>query len=81
MVCLWNLEKGIATLSSILPWRTRGQRGLVGHSPWGCKSRTRLKQLNTLYTHVYGRKLKKLVTRIVFGEDNQESKGEKWGGE
>ena len=41
------LEKGMAAHSSVLAWRTRGQRGLVGHSPWGCKSRTRLKQPNT----------------------------------
>ena len=81
MACLWNLEKGMATHSSILAWRTRGQRSLVGHSPWGCKSRTWLKQLNTVNTHVYGRRLKKLVTRIVFGEDKWESRGEKWGGE
>ena len=31
------LEKGLATYSSILGWRTRGQRSLVGYSPWGRK--------------------------------------------
>ena len=31
------LMKGVATHSSILAWRIRGQRSLVGYSPWGCK--------------------------------------------
>ena len=31
--------------------------------------------------NIYGRELKKLVTRIVFGEDNWESGGEKQEGE
>ena len=31
------LEKGMATHSSILAWRTQGDRSLVGYSPWGCK--------------------------------------------
>ena len=30
-----------------LPGKSHGQRSLVGHSPWGCKSRTRLKRLST----------------------------------
>ena len=29
------LEKEMATYSSILAWRTPGQRGLEGCSPWG----------------------------------------------
>ena len=29
------LEKGMATHSSILAWRSHGQRSLVGCSPWG----------------------------------------------
>ena len=29
------LEEGVATRSSILAWRSHGQRSLVGHSPWG----------------------------------------------
>ena len=29
------LEKEMATHSSILAWRTHGQRNLVGYSPWG----------------------------------------------
>ena len=31
------LEKGMASLSSILTWESRGQRNLVGYSPQGCK--------------------------------------------
>ena len=31
------LEEGMATHSSILAWRIRGQRSLAGYSPWGCK--------------------------------------------
>ena len=46
------LEKGMAAHSSILAWRTRGQRGLAGCGPWGCKSRKRLTQLNTYETYV-----------------------------
>ena len=33
------LEKGKATHSSILAWRTHGQRRLVGYSPWRCRVR------------------------------------------
>ena len=42
------LETGVATHSSILAWgvfqpgESHGQRSLVGYSPWGLKSRTRL---------------------------------------
>ena len=31
------LEKGKATLSSILAWRSHEQRSLVGYSVWGCR--------------------------------------------
>ena len=31
------LEESMATHSSILAWRTQGDRSLVGYSPWGCK--------------------------------------------
>ena len=33
------LEKGMATHCSILPWRTHGQRSMVGYSPWGHRVR------------------------------------------
>ena len=32
-----SLEKGMATLSSILAWKFHGQRRLVDYSPWGHK--------------------------------------------
>ena len=32
-----SLEKGMATHSSILAWRTHGKRSLMGYSPWGHK--------------------------------------------
>ena len=32
------LEKEMATHSSILAWKSRGQRSLLGYSPWGYKS-------------------------------------------
>ena len=31
------LEKEMATHSSILAWKSHGQRSLVGYSPWGLK--------------------------------------------
>ena len=31
------LEKGMATHSSSLAWRTHGQRSTAGYSPQGCK--------------------------------------------
>ena len=36
------LEKEMATHSSILAWKSHGQRSLVGSSPRGRKSQTRL---------------------------------------
>ena len=32
----------MATSSSILAWNSRGQRSLVGYSPWGCKEQLSL---------------------------------------
>ena len=32
-----SLEKGMTTHHSILPGESRGQRSLVGYSPWSCK--------------------------------------------
>ena len=42
------LEKGIATHSSILAWRIRGQRSLVGYSPWAHKESDRTERLSLL---------------------------------
>ena len=36
------LEEEMATCSSILGWKTHGERRLVGYSPWGRQSQTRL---------------------------------------
>ena len=36
------LEKGMAIYSVFLPEKSHGQRSLVGYSPWGHKSQTRL---------------------------------------
>ena len=36
-----ELEKGLATHSSILLGESRGQRTLVGYSPWRCKEADR----------------------------------------
>ena len=48
-----SLEEGMATHSSILAWRTHGQRTLVGYNLWVAKSRTKLKQFSTrMRTHV-----------------------------
>ena len=40
------LEEGMATQYSILAWEIRGQRSLVGYSPWGCKETDRTKLLS-----------------------------------
>ena len=39
------LEKGMATLSSILAWRTHEQRSLAGYSSWGYKELDTTEQL------------------------------------
>ena len=44
------LEKAMATHSSILPGESRGQRSLVGYSPWGCKQLDRTEQISK-HTH------------------------------
>ena len=44
------LEKGLATDSSILAWKTHGQRSLGGYSPWGRKESDMTEQLT--HTHL-----------------------------
>ena len=39
------LENEIATHSSILAWKSHGQRSLVGYSPWGHKESEMTKKL------------------------------------
>ena len=46
------LEKGKATLSSILAWRSHEQRSLVGYSVWGCRKSDMAEQLST-QTHTH----------------------------
>ena len=40
------LEKGMATHSSILAWKSHGWRSLVGYSPWGHKESDLTEQLH-----------------------------------
>ena len=41
-----SLEKGMATHSSILAGESRGQRSLVGYSPWDCKQSNTTERLS-----------------------------------
>ena len=41
-----SLEE-MATYSSILAWKSHGQRSLAGYSPWGCKEVAMTERLNT----------------------------------
>ena len=43
------LEKGMATLSSILSGKSHGQRGLAGYSPWGHKESDMTELLTLLH--------------------------------
>ena len=46
------LDKGMATHSSVLAWRTPWQRILVGYSPWGCKELDTTERLTlSLFTY------------------------------
>ena len=47
-----TLEKEMATHSSVLAGEFRGQRSLVGYSPWGCKESDTNEQL-TLNPHAW----------------------------
>ena len=40
------LEKEMATHSSILAWKSHGQRSLGSYSPWGCKELDVTERLN-----------------------------------
>ena len=40
-----SLEKGMATYSSILAWKSLGQRSRVGYSPWGRKESDTMEHL------------------------------------
>ena len=41
------LEEGMATHSSILAWRTHGQRNLAGYCPWGREESDTTERLST----------------------------------
>ena len=45
------LEKEMAPLSSILGWKTHGQRSLVGYSPWSHKELDMTEQVIFNSTH------------------------------
>ena len=47
------LEEGMAAHSSMLAWRTHGQRSLAGYSPGVTQSQTRLTQLS-MCAHTHG---------------------------
>ena len=42
------LEKGMATLSSILAWRIPWTEKLMGCSPWGYRDLDTIERLNTM---------------------------------
>ena len=58
------LEKGIATHSSILAWRSHGQRSLVSYSPWDHKESDTTEHLTPHFTFSY---LNKSEMRMCFG--------------
>ena len=41
-----SLEKEMLTHSSILAWKSHGQKSLVGYSPWGHKELDTTERLN-----------------------------------
>ena len=45
-----TLEKGMATHSSVLAWKTTGQRSLMGSSPRGCIELDMTEQLSLHFT-------------------------------
>ena len=47
------LEKEMATHSSILPGKFRGQRSLVGYSPWGLKESDKTEKLTLPLLSLY----------------------------
>ena len=51
--CEDPLEEGMATHSSILPWRIPRQRSLVRYSPWGCKESDTTEQLTDTLHMIY----------------------------
>ena len=54
-----TLEKGMATQSSILVWRTHAQRSLAGYRPWCRKESVTTEQLTLSFSL-------RLFSRVVF---------------
>ena len=57
------LEKGVATLSSILAGEFHGQRSLAGYSTWGHKESDIAERLT--HTHTVGYYLTKPCSRVI----------------
>ena len=56
-------EKGMATDSSVLAWRSHGQRSLVSYSPWDHKESDTTEHLTPHFTFSY---LNKSEMRMCF---------------
>ena len=60
------LEKDMAAHSSVFAGKWRGQRSLVGYSPWGCKELDMTQHVHThthTHTHTAGRSAGEQVSR------------------
>ena len=56
------LEKDMAAHSSVLAGKWRGERSLVGYSPWGCKELDMTQRTHT-HTHTAGSSAREQVAR------------------
>ena len=78
------LEKEMATHSSTLPGKSRGQRSVIGYSPWGCKELDTTERLHffTFTVAFYLIWLYFLCTHIFYACKLtvvvEENGGEKW---
>ena len=62
----------MATHSSILTWKSHGQRSLAGWSPWGCKELGAMECVRArthTHTHTHTHTEFHLFLRQVFSED------------
>ena len=55
------LEKEMATPSSILAWKSPGQRSLAGYSPWGRKESDTTEQQNNKRLKWHGEELQHAI--------------------
>ena len=51
-----TLEKEMATHSSILAWKSYGQRSLAGYSPWGHKESDTTEPLHLIFIYTHTRR-------------------------